>query len=55
MKLHTMKRFLSSLAPIGACAILLFSGGCANIPERNPLPIDLSSEATIPGIPELRF
>ena len=29
--------------------------GCAAIPERHPLPLDLSAEAHISGIPEARF
>lgn len=50
-----MKSFLFHLMPMVACTILLLNGGCASVPKRHPLPHDLSSEATIPGIPKLRF
>jgi len=39
-----------------AVAILAGSGyGCAGTPPRNPLPLDLTNRAVIPGIPEARF
>jgi len=55
MIFHSVKKFLSCMAPMAACAILLLSGGCASVPERHPLPLDLSNQATIPDIPKLRF
>ena len=37
-------------------AILLASiAGCSTVPERQPLPAELSDRAVIPGIPEARF
>jgi len=39
-----------------AVATLAGSGyGCAGTPPRNPLPLDLTNQAVIPGIPEARF
>lgn len=35
--------------------ILLLVVGCASVPERNPVPAELTNEAIIPGIPEARF
>jgi predicted acylesterase/phospholipase RssA len=29
--------------------------GCAGLPERNPLPLELTNQAGVPGIPEARF
>lgn len=34
---------------------VLFLAGCASTPERNPLPLELTSQASIPGIPQARF
>lgn len=38
-----------------ACAIVLIITGCASIPERNPLPLNLTNQARISGVPEARF
>jgi len=35
--------------------LLLFFFGCVSVPERNPVPAELTNDATIPGIPEARF
>jgi predicted acylesterase/phospholipase RssA len=29
--------------------------GCAGLPARNPLPLELTNEAGVPGVPEARF
>lgn len=29
--------------------------GCSSVPERNPLPLDMTKQAVIPGVPEARF
>ncbi len=34
---------------------ILLGGGCATVPERNPVPEALSAEAEIPGIPRARM
>ncbi len=34
---------------------LLSLAGCAGAPTRNPLPLELTNDAAIPGIPEARF
>ena len=39
---------------VGLAALAVMSG-CANLPERNPLPLDLTNVAGIPGVPEARF
>ena len=46
-----------SSAPRRRLALLLValgSGGCASIPARNPLPVELRPLAEIPGIPGAR-
>jgi predicted patatin/cPLA2 family phospholipase len=40
------------LVVIGLIATLL---GCAIVPERNPLPLELTNKASIAGIPDARF
>lgn len=39
---------------VSLCLVTLTSG-CSGIPERNPLPEELSERAAIPGIPGARF
>ena len=29
--------------------------GCTSVPERKPLPLDLTNQASIPGVPDARF
>lgn len=36
-------------------ALLLILAGCASVPERNPVPPELTTQVGIPGIPEARF
>lgn len=36
-------------------AIILTIAGCASVPERNPVPPELTTKVGIPGIPEARF
>ncbi len=43
---------IGRLVVTGLLAALL---GCATVPERNPLPLELTNKASIPGIPEARF
>jgi len=40
---------------IYVCALLLLVSGCASVPKRHPLPLDMVVNATIPGIPDARF
>jgi predicted patatin/cPLA2 family phospholipase len=46
-------RALAGIVYAGTLALIL--SGCETIPERNPLPLDLTKQAGIPGIPEARF
>ena len=47
---------LSTFSRWLAVAILAGSVfGCAGTPPRNPLPLELTNQAVIPGIPEARF
>ncbi len=55
MKLHDEHRIVSCIVPMAVGVMLLLVAGCTSIPKRHPLPFDLSNEATIPGIPKLRF
>ena len=47
----------SSLVFRSASVLLIFIlfTGCAKIPERNPLPLELTNNASIAGVPEARF
>jgi predicted patatin/cPLA2 family phospholipase len=38
-----------------ACVWLFIITGCSSTPERHILPVDLTSQASIPGVPEARF
>lgn len=40
---------------VGAGVLVFVVAGCASVPERNPLPLELTAQAGIPGIPEARF
>ena len=52
---HHVKRCFTYFAIISTCAMLLLAGGCAGVPKRNPLPLELSSQATVADIPKVRF
>ncbi len=38
-----------------SCVLLLMATGCATVPERTPLPVELTDKAFIPGVPDARF
>ena len=48
-KLSTLSRWLAAAVLVGSLY------GCAGTPPRNPLPLELTNQAGIPGIPEARF
>lgn len=48
-KLSTLYRWLAAAVLVGSLY------GCAGTPPRNPLPLELTNQAGIPGIPEARF
>ena len=48
-KLSTLSRWLAAAVLVGSLY------GCAGTPPRNPLPLELTNRAGIPGIPEARF
>jgi len=63
MRISTYKRYLlmikehlkkgtNCIAIISTCIMLLLAGGCAGVPERNPLPMELSDQATLPVLPK---
>jgi hypothetical protein len=41
--------------PFWPVLLVAIVSGCSSIPERNPLPLDLTNQAGIPGVPEARF
>jgi len=41
--------------PAYAFMLALILTGCASLPERHPLPLELTNQAVIPGIPAARF
>jgi hypothetical protein len=45
----------ATLARTASLVIFAFLAGCSNLPERNPVPVESTNIATIPGIPEARF
>ncbi len=50
---------ISVIRKLASCLLVLTfvtaGFGCAGKPVRNPLPLELTNEASIPGIPEARF
>ena len=48
-KLGAFSRWLAAAILVGSVF------GCAGTPPRNPLPLELTNRAVIPGIPEARF
>jgi len=50
---------ISAIRKLASCLIVLTFAvtgfGCAGKPVRNPLPLELTNEASIPGVPEARF
>jgi predicted patatin/cPLA2 family phospholipase len=52
-ELKDAARALARIAYAGTLAFIL--SGCETIPERNPLPPELTKQASIPGVPEARF
>ena len=48
----TFHTYIGRLIVTGLLATLL---GCATVPERSPLPQELTNKASIPGIPDARF
>lgn len=48
-KLSTLSRWLAAAVLVGSLY------GCAGTPPRNPLPLELTNQAGIPGAPEARF
>jgi predicted acylesterase/phospholipase RssA len=51
MRLNKIKRICFFL---GIFFLLMTIAGCASVPERHPVPPNLTSKVGIPGIPELR-
>ncbi len=49
-----MHRSVLEFLSVSLCLTVLTSG-CSSVPERNPLPEELSERAEIPGIPGARF
>lgn len=49
-RLHDRARAL-----VYASTLAVIVSGCASVPEHNPLPLELTNQAGIPGIPEARF
>jgi predicted patatin/cPLA2 family phospholipase len=48
----TFHAYIGRLVVTGLLATLL---GCATVPDRAPLPLELTNQASIPGIPDARF
>lgn len=52
-KVNNMQKILTFL--LFGYAVITGITGCAIVPERHPLPTELTKHAIIPGIPEARF
>lgn len=52
---NVFSRFLRQASQWSTVALLLILAGCAGVPERNPVPPELTTQVSIPGIPEARF
>ena len=46
---------MHSLGRLVVTGLLTTLPGCATVPERTPLPLEQTSKASIPGIPDARF
>lgn len=55
MLLRTANHTLSQVIRLIAVGFVVTVVGCASIPDRNPVPPDLTTKVGIPGIPEARF
>ncbi len=52
VKTRTIHAHLSRLI---LAVILVIGVGCTTTPARNPLPLELTNQAVVPGVPEARF
>jgi predicted acylesterase/phospholipase RssA len=50
-----IRNFLNSFILIISCTILLLASGCANVPPRHPLPMELNNQAIVANLPNIRF
>jgi predicted acylesterase/phospholipase RssA len=48
-------RFRAHIGRLLVTGLLATLLGCATVPERTPLPLELTNKASIPGIPDARF
>ncbi len=55
MTLRTTKDVLTRVSHLVAISLIVTIVGCASMPERHPVPPDLTTKVSIPGIPEARF
>lgn len=53
VKITTTLRTISKWLSMAILAVGMY--GCAGTPPRNPLPLELTEYASIPGVPEARF
>ncbi len=52
VKTRTIHAHLSRLI---LAVVLVIGVGCTTTPARNPLPLELTNQAVVPGVPEARF
>jgi hypothetical protein len=53
--LSFVRKTFSAICNLSIVLMLILFVGCASVPERKPLPLDLTNKAGIAGIPEARF
>ena len=49
------RKIFLAICNLSIVLILIVFAGCARVPERNPLPLELTNYAGIPGVSEARF
>ena len=52
---RTNKTIRAHFSWLVVAAVVATGSGCAGLPARNPLPLELTNQAVVPGVPEARF
>jgi len=55
MKARMTKIFRAFFSGLAVAALVGTGYGCTGAPARNPLPLELTKQAGIPGVPQARF
>jgi len=55
MNFLRQKKTLELLGRLIVAVVMVIGVGCTTTPDRDPLPLELTNHAVVPGIPEARF